>query len=151
MKPSPNSSTSSSSPYFLLTTVYPQLLAGYLSIIHHIAYPYMEHYPNSTHSISLKEDNSRTELLPVVSEVSSLSYFSTKNGHDSAARQWRDRNVAIKDWPETFKTLRKPGWKKAASLTLDILIALIPLVFVGTFHIARRPCPRSQIWSSSYK
>ena len=111
----------------------------------------MEDYPNSTHSISLKEDTSRTELLPVVSEVGSLSYFSTNNGHDSAADQWRDRTVVIKGWPETFKTLRKPGWKKAASLTLDILIALIPLVFVGKSHVARRPCTRSQKWSSSYK
>ena len=111
----------------------------------------MEHYPNSTHSISLKEDTSRTELLPVVSEVSSLSYFPTNNGHDSAVVQWPDSAVVVKGWSETSKSLRKPGWKKAASLTLDILIALIPLVFIGKFHIARRPCIRSQTWSSSYK
>ena len=95
----------------------------------------MELYPNSIHSISLKEDTSRTELLPVVSEVSSLSYYPTNNGHDSAAYQLRDTAVAIKGWPETCKTLRKPGWKKTASLTLDILIALIPLVFVGKSYI----------------
>ena len=103
----------------------------------------MEHYQNSTHSISLKEDTSRTELLPAVSEVSSLSYFPTNNGHDSAAGLWPHRAVAIKGWPEAFKNLRKPGWKKAASLVLDILIALLPLVFIGKFHIAQRPCRRS--------
>ena len=69
----------------------------------------MEHYSNSIHSISLKEDTSRTELLPAVSEVSSLSYYPTNNGHDNAADQSRDTVVAIKGWPETCKTLRKPG------------------------------------------
>ena len=112
-------------------------------LAHPIAWPYMEHYPNHTDLTSLKEDTSRTELLPVVSEVSSLSYFPTNNGHDNAAGQWADRTGVIKGWPETFKTLRKPGWKKAASLTLDILIALTPLVFIGKSHIARHPCTRS--------
>ena len=99
----------------------------------------MEHYPNSIHSVSLKEDTSRTELLPAVSEVSSLSDYPTNNGHDSAADHSRDTAVAIKGWPETCRTLRKPGWKKPASLTLDILIALIPLVFIGKSYITWRP------------
>ena len=103
----------------------------------------MERFRNHTHFIPLKDDTSRLELLPIESEVGSFISPSVKDGQDSAEGQSRKRTREIQRWPQSSKTLRKTGWKKAGSLTIDIFIALIPLVFTGKSQTARGPCHRT--------
>ena len=93
----------------------------------------MEQSRNRTRSISLKKDTSRTELLPADSGLCSPSL---KNEKDSPETQLHSTTLVVDGWPQSFKTLRRAGWKKAASLAIDTFIALIPLVFVGKFQIA---------------
>ena len=105
----------------------------------------MIQYPNqTTHSITLREDTSRTELLPVKPELSTSNSYPYNNGQDIVEAQWHDRAVAIKGWPENFKTLKETRWKKTASLVIDTFVALVPLVFVGKSHMKRNNLTRSQ-------
>lgn len=100
--------------------------------------PDMERFRNHTQFIPLKDDASRLELLPIESEVGSFNLPSIKNDQDSADKPSRNRTPVIKGWPQTFKTLRKAGSKKAGSLAIGISIALIPLVFTVLSIIAVR-------------
>lgn len=99
----------------------------------------MEKHPDHTHTISLNEDTSRTELLPVDSDAGPFSLPTTRDGQESAEEQWHNRAMVVKGWPQSSKTLQEARWKIAASLVIDACIALIPLVFVGKSHIAVQP------------
>lgn len=95
----------------------------------------MEKHPDHTHTISLNEVNSRTELLPVYLDAGPFSLPTTRDGQESAEGQWHDRTMVVKGWPQSSKTLQEARWKKVASLVIDACIALIPLVFVGKSYV----------------
>ena len=77
------------------------------------------------------EDNSLTELLPVKSDVCSFNSLQMHHGQDKTERQLSTSTRVIKGWPQTSKTLRRMDWKHRALLAIDIIIALIPLSFIG--------------------
>ena len=96
----------------------------------------MKRYRDHTNSTPLKDDASRIELLPIESEAGSYNSPPTNNRQDSAEGQSHKTTRLIKGWPQSFKTLKKTGWKEAASLAVDTFIALIPLLFTGKSQTA---------------
>ncbi|CAD6588389.1 MAG: hypothetical protein ASARMPREDX12_003254 [Alectoria sarmentosa] len=98
----------------------------------------MKRYRDHTNSTPLKDDASRIELLPIESEAGSYNSPPTNNGQDSAEGQSHKTTRLIKGWPQSFKTLKKTGWKEAGSLAVDTFIALIPLLFTVLSIVATR-------------
>ena len=87
----------------------------------------MERFRGHAHALPDKDDASTVELLPIESLPDQPS---VRHGEDSVQEPWHNQTPAIKGWPHTPKRLKKK-WQREATLVVDIIVALIPLLFIG--------------------
>ena len=96
----------------------------------------MERHRNDSNPVRLNDDGSRVELLPVGPGDSS----SQTDSAFAPGEQTYSQKPVIKGWPLTPKTLERKRWKHVGSLIVDLVVALLPLLFIGqshAFHLTR--------------